>query len=180
MPDMATSTASAAKRGKPGSKAAPGGKAATSHGRDPASSGAPTQRGGDPAREAWELLGKLFFAQRSRMLSIASELELNPPQLLALQWLEKPLPMGELAGHLHCDNSNVTGIVDRLEKRGLVERQPDERDRRVKLLVLTEEGQRMRELFVGRMHEPAPAITALSRDDQRALRDILSRALRPD
>ncbi len=131
----------------------------------------------DPAREAWELLAELFVAQRGRMLSIASELELNPPQLLTLQWLEEPLPMGELAGRLHCDSSNVTGIVDRLETRGLVERRADERDRRVKLLVLTEEGQRLRELVVGRMHEPPPAITGLSRPDQQALRDIMRRAV---
>ena len=138
----------------------------------------PASRGHDPAREAWELLGELFVVQRGRMLSIASELELNTPQLLTLQWLEEPLPMGELAGRLHCDNSNVTGIVDRLEKRGLVERRPAEHDRRVKLLVLTEEGQRLRELFVGRMQEPPVAFTGLSRADQRALRDILRRAVK--
>ncbi|MGI8594696.1 MAG: MarR family winged helix-turn-helix transcriptional regulator [Solirubrobacteraceae bacterium] len=175
---MATSTAKAAKRRKPGTKAAPGGQPPVSDGGDPASSGgAPVSPGRDPAREAWELLGELFIAQKGRMLSIASELELNPPQLFALQWLEEPLPMGELAGRLHCDNSNVTGIVDRLEHRGLVERRPDERDRRVKLLVLTEEGQRLRELLVGRMHEPPPTITGLSRADQRALRDIMRRAV---
>jgi len=173
---MATSSAKAAKRER-GTNAAPGGQAPAPNDRGPASSGAPAPHGGDPAREAWELLGKLFVAQRGRMLSVASELKLNPPQLLALQWLEEPLPMGELAGRLHCDSSNVTGIVDRLEKRGLVERRPGEHDRRVKLLVLTEEGQRMRELFVGRMQEPAPAITALSRAEQRALRDLLRRAV---
>ncbi len=179
--DMTTSPARAVERGKPEDGPAPGATACASQGRDASSAGpASASHGGDPAREAWELLGELFLAQRGRMHSVASELELNLPQLLALQWLEEPLPMGELAGRLHCDNSNVTGIVDRLEKRGFVERRPDEHDRRVKLLVLTEEGQRMRELFVGRMREPSPPITGLSREDQRALRDLLARALRSD
>jgi hypothetical protein len=39
---------------------------------------------------------------------------------------------------LHGDNSSVTGIVDRLEGAGRAERRPDERDRRVKAVVLTE------------------------------------------
>ena len=43
-----------------------------------------------------------------------------------------PLPMHKLATLLACDNSNVTGLVDRLEARGLVAREPYDRDRRVK------------------------------------------------
>ena len=50
------------------------------------------------------------------------------------------MPMSALAGPLMCDNSNVTGIVDRLEALGLVERRPAERDRRVKAVALTEQG----------------------------------------
>ena len=36
--------------------------------------------------------------------------------------LEEPMPMGELARRLDCDTSNITGIVDRLETRGLITR----------------------------------------------------------
>ena len=85
--------------------------------------------------------------------------------------------MGELAEVMHCDNSNVTGIVDRLEQRGLLERRPAEHDRRVKLLVLTAEGARVREELERRMGEPPPGIAALPRAEQRALRNILRRAL---
>ena len=65
-------------------------------------------------------------------------------QAMALTSLEpgEPIPMSALAGLLMCDNSNVTGIVDRLEALGLVERQPAERDRRVKAVALTEQGDR--------------------------------------
>src|SRR5215212_8170715 len=50
-------------------------------------------------------------------------------RLLSLLSLE-PLPMRKLAQKLKCEPSNVTGIVDRLESRGLVERRPDPADRR--------------------------------------------------
>jgi len=114
---------------------------------------------------------------RGRMLDIARELDLSPPQIIALRFLHDGKPMGELAEVMHCDNSNVTGIVDRLEQRGLVERRPAEHDRRVKLLVLTAEGTRVREELERRMGEPPAAIADLARADQRALRDVLRRAL---
>ena len=85
--------------------------------------------------------------------------------------------MSELAQALFCDNSNVTGIVDRLEERGLVRREPAKGDRRVKLLVLTKEGERMRVEITKRMAEPPPPIASLSEKDQRQLRDILKRAV---
>jgi DNA-binding MarR family transcriptional regulator len=85
--------------------------------------------------------------------------------------------MGNLAEALHCDSSNVTGIVDRLEERGLVRRESAAGDRRVKLVVLTDEGERLRREIVSRFAEPPPQLTRLSERDQRTLRDILRRAL---
>ncbi|MDP9224300.1 MAG: MarR family transcriptional regulator, partial [Actinomycetota bacterium] len=67
----------------------------------------------------------------------AAEFDLSHPQALALLRLEQPRPMRDLAERLRCDASNITGIVDRLETRGLVKRQVDGADRRVKNLVLT-------------------------------------------
>ena len=69
-----------------------------------------------PAAEAWALLQQLMMGQRTRMLAVASEFDLAPAQILALKSLEpgRPRAMSDLAGALHCDNSNVTGIVDRL------------------------------------------------------------------
>ena len=132
-----------------------------------------------PAAEAWSLMHRLFVTQRSRFLAIASELELAPAQLGALKSLEPgaPVPMSKLAGALGCDNSNVTGIVDRLEARGLVERRSAEHDRRVKMLVVTEEGARLRRRLVERMSEPPAELASLPATAQRALRDIMRRAL---
>ncbi|MBA2505164.1 MAG: MarR family transcriptional regulator [Thermoleophilaceae bacterium] len=133
----------------------------------------------DAGQEAWALLGALTLGQRNRFMAAVAEFDLSPMQAHALKMLdpEHPLPMSDLAGQLRCDASNVTGIVDRLENRGLVERRPDPADRRVKALALTTEGLALRKLVVDRLAEPPEAIKRLSAEDQRTLRDILTRAL---
>ena len=92
--------------------------------------------------------------------------------------LRSPAPMRELAAWLACDASNVTGIVDGLERRGLVTRRPDPADRRVKHLVLTPEGERRRQLLRTHNHERASALFALPVDDLQRLRDLLARLVR--
>ena len=129
--------------------------------------------------DTWELLMDLVMAERARLPQIAAEFRLSPPQVHALRVLspEQPLPMGRLACALGCDASNVTGIVDRLEKRGLIERRPSERDRRVKVLVITAEGARVRRRLLHRLGEPPQSIAALSPADRRRLALLLRRAL---
>ena len=78
--------------------------------------------------------------------------------------------MSALADALHCDNSNITGIVDRLEAAGLAERRPTERDRRVKAVVLTEKGEWMRIELERRAGEPPPRLAALPEGRDRAAR----------
>src|SRR6266581_3033104 len=97
------------------------------------------------ACEAWQLLVKFFFTQRADLPVLASEFELSPAQCHVLHLIEpdRPVPMGRLAQALACDASNVTGLVDRLESRGLVRRQPSPEDRRVKALELTPAGARL-------------------------------------
>ena len=51
--------------------------------------------------------------------------------------------MGQVAQTLACDASNVTGLVNRLESRGLVRRPASAEDRRVKVLDLTPAGARL-------------------------------------
>ena len=131
----------------------------------------------EPAAEAWELCMELFGVHRPRMLDIQAEYGLKPPQFFALQALDDPVPMSSVANVLRCDRSAVTWITDRLEERGYVERRSDERDRRVKLLALTDEGRRVREEIRMRLSVPPEALGRLSRAEQRALRDLLRKAL---
>lgn len=131
----------------------------------------------DLGNEAWSLLQRLVFSQRPRWMAVIREYDLVPPHWIALQTLDEPMPMGELAKQLACDSSNVTWIIDRLEERGLVERHAAEHDRRVKLLVLTAKGRALRAELEDRLSEAPPPIDALSPEDQRTLRDVLSRAV---
>ena len=131
------------------------------------------------AREVWELLFTLAKAKHGIVSAGLAELDLTPVLGHALRRLdpERPLAMSALADALYCHASNVTGIVDRLESRGLVERRPGAEDRRVKTLVLTPEGAAVRARVIELLSEPPAAIASLSDGDQQALRDILSRAL---
>jgi len=137
----------------------------------------PTQT--TPASEAWALMHELMMSMKGHFFAVAGEFELSPPQVMALRSLDpdRPMPMSELAGFMACDNSNVTGIVDRLEARGLVERQAALHDRRVKMLAVTPAGAQMREQLLARMYAAPEALASLSAADQRALRDLLKRAL---
>jgi MarR family transcriptional regulator, organic hydroperoxide resistance regulator len=135
-----------------------------------------------PADEAWGLVAQLFFSNKARFVAIAAEYELTPMQAHALRLLEpgKELPMSALADSLYCDASNVTGIVDRLEARGLIERRSADRDRRVKMLAVTSAGQELRDELLERLFTAPPSVAGLSVEDQRTLRDILRRALAAD
>src|SRR5687767_281480 len=132
-----------------------------------------------PSSQAWPLLARLLAAQRAALPPVAAELELSPAQCHVLHLLEpdRPLPMGRLARTLACDASNVTGLVDRLESRGLVRRRASPEDRRVKVLILTPTGARLRTLLVERMATPPPALERLTIREQQALARILARLL---
>jgi len=127
------------------------------------------------ACRAWQLLMKFFFAQREHLPSSGAESDLSPIQCHVLHLIEpgRPLPMSRLAETLSCDASNVTGLVDRLESRGLVRRQPSPQDRRVKVLQLTPTGARLRAQLLRRMSGRSHPLSRLSLDQQRTLVKIL-------
>ena len=133
--------------------------------------------GANLGAETWSLLQRLVFSQRPRWMAVIREYDLIPPHWIALQTLEEPTRMGELAKALSCDNSNVTWITDRLEERGLVTRTQAPHDRRVRLLVLTDKGRALRREIRERLDEPPPAVVELSQEDLRTLRDTLQRAV---
>jgi DNA-binding MarR family transcriptional regulator len=132
----------------------------------------------DPASQAWSLLHWLMISNKARFMAINQEFDLAPQQAVALRILGGgPRPMGELAKYLMCDSSNVTGITDRLEERGLVRRTVSDQDRRVKLLVLTDEGERLRGEITERLAEPPQWLASLPEADQRKLEEILEQAV---
>lgn len=133
---------------------------------------------GDPLeRQVVSLLFELGGHLRAHLARVAASLDLSPMQARALHHLGEPCPMGEVAARLDCDASNVTGIVDRLEERGLVERQADPADRRRKLLVTTPAGTTQRQVLHDRIRDGHPILKGLDPEQRAQLRDLLRTAI---
>ena len=83
--------------------------------------------------------------------------------------------MRSLADEWRCDASNATWIVDRLERAGLAVRRSEPNDRRVKLVLLTPKGARMRREVMEAFYSPPPELLALNAADLTALERLLVR-----
>jgi DNA-binding MarR family transcriptional regulator len=132
----------------------------------------------DEARETAALLIEVTERTRQNFADVAAQFELTTAQARALLALGGTVPMRSLADHLRCDASNVTGIADRLETRGLVTRQSREGDRRVKLLALTDDGRRVRASLEAAMLDASPVMAALDSAERETLRALLAKASR--
>ena len=133
----------------------------------------------DPvSREVVELIGSVVARYYEDYDESAAEHALTGAQarLLSLLSLE-PLPMRRIAQKLKCEPSNVTGIVDRLESRGLVERRPDPTDRRVKVAAATPEGREVARDLRETLRFAREPLAALSAEERVSLRALLQRML---
>lgn len=107
-------------------------------------------------------------------ITAAQSLDLTHIQAKALALaLERPRTMRELAELLSCDASNATLIVDRLERRGLVERHTNPADRRAKHVTATPEGSALAQQVRDRMHATRTALDTLDPAQRRALHNLL-------
>ncbi|MEU3604739.1 MarR family transcriptional regulator [Streptomyces sp. NPDC035033] len=141
----------------------------------------PTSHSDPVTLEVVELIGTVVarYHQEYEEAAAAHSLTGAQARVLGLLALE-PTPMRKIAEKLKCEPSNVTGIIDRLESRGLVERRPDPADRRVKLAAPTDEGRdtarRLRD-SLRFAREPLGELTGVERT---LLRDLLRRMLGQD
>ncbi|MFG2670570.1 MarR family winged helix-turn-helix transcriptional regulator [Streptomyces sp. DT20] len=128
--------------------------------------------------EVVELIGTVVarYYEEYEQAAAAHSLTGAQARVLGLLSLE-PMPMRRIAQKLKCEPSNVTGIVDRLEARGLVERRPDPADRRVKLAAPTEKGTRTARLLRESLDFAREPLAGLSDTDRAVLRDLLRRML---
>ncbi|MEV7424470.1 MULTISPECIES: MarR family winged helix-turn-helix transcriptional regulator [unclassified Streptomyces] len=135
-----------------------------------------TERRDPLTLEVVELIGTVVARYYEEYEQAAAEHALTGAQARVLRLLSlDPMPMRRIARKLKCEPSNITGIVDRLEARGLVERRPDPADRRVKLAAATEKGLATAELLRDSLdfaREPLAGLTAAERE---VLRDLLKR-----
>ena len=135
------------------------------------------------AREAWQCVVELLMSEEVQhgFHDACEAADLSPPQFKALLSLTpgEAQSMSALSKFWRCDASWVTGIVDGLEERGYVKRQPHPTDRRVKVVALTPLGEKAKARALERIYEPPASFIALTPGEQVQLRDLLAKA-RPE
>src|SRR4029077_10390841 len=137
--------------------------------------GGTAHNGPQTSDDCWPVLVEFALSLRGWWIGICDDLGLTPMQGHALRSLDpdRPSPMSVLADMLICDASNVTAIVDKLESRGLIERQNAENDRRIKMLAVTPEGRELRERLCARFPVPPAAVESMPAPARRQLADLL-------
>lgn len=111
-----------------------------------------------------------------RVAAIAARHELTAQQAMLLRRLGSgDCSMGSMAENLSCDPSNVTGLIDRLERLGFVERVPDADDRRIRRPTLTPAGRRTRDRIERELRAAAVPMDQLDEGDVERLRALLAR-----
>ncbi|MET8470899.1 MarR family transcriptional regulator [Streptomyces sp. NPDC006422] len=126
--------------------------------------------------EVVELIGEVVARYHQEYEEAAARHGLTGAQARVLGLLSlEPLPMRQVAQRLKCEPSNVTGIVDRLESRDLVERQPSPGDRRVKVAAATDEGRRIARTLRESLDFAREPLAGLSQEERVAFRDMLRR-----
>jgi DNA-binding MarR family transcriptional regulator len=132
---------------------------------------------GDPAREAWERMRELTHDPQvlGRVHAIAGEAGIIPGAAKALKYLSstEPTPMRQLAVELRCDTSYITTIVDNLEEAGVARREAHRTDRRIKVVVLTPQGQALADKVAAVMGTPPDVFATLTAEETTNLRDLL-------
>jgi Transcriptional regulators len=131
-----------------------------------------------PSEELNPIIDQLFrtVGDIHRELAAASaEHGLTVQQGMLLRSLDKPTPMRALAQELSCDPSTVTGLVDRIERLGLIERLTDQTDRRIRLLTLTAKGQHVRDTINDHLATRTAAHCNLGTEDLRHLHNLLAK-----
>ena len=129
------------------------------------------------AGQAWSLMFDFLIRTAPHRTQSLGKRGLTPNDSRALfsLHLDEGRSMRALAEAWECDPSNATWVVDRLEKLGLAERRSIANDRRVKLVVLTRKGHKIRAELLKEFHQPPPEISSLERDELESLLRVLSK-----
>ena len=126
-----------------------------------------------------DALAQLSFLVQETLAKRAATHDVSMIQTRLLGVLRDRRPtMQELARLLELDKSSVTGLVDRAEKRGLVQRTPSVDDRRAIHVTLTSSGRRVVNDVVGAFQTDISALTeCLSREDTKRLSALATRVV---
>jgi MarR family 2-MHQ and catechol resistance regulon transcriptional repressor len=135
----------------------------------------PSTEQASPELEAYTLLRQVnSMMDTYNRYDLRSE-ELTVPQFMILTYATADgVPLSEISVRMLCDNSNLTGIVDRLISKGYVERRPDPQDRRVSLICLTSAGaEKLRRIKPRHHARVSRRMRSLSNAQVQELRDLL-------
>jgi len=101
------------------------------------------------------MMGKIHRAIRKELDNKFKRFGITPPQfeVLVLLWMENGLLLSELGRKLSRDGPTITGVVDRMEKKQLVKRVRDDKDRRAIKIVLTARGIRLKDKLMSLRNE---------------------------
>lgn len=134
----------------------------------------------DPKMSEPELEAYVLLRQINSILDTYNRYDLRSEGLTVPQFTilthatPEGVPLSEISARMLCDNSNLTGIVDRLISKGLVERRPDPQDRRVSLICLTPKGaEKMRNIRPRHHASVSRRMRSLSEREVQQLRDLL-------
>jgi DNA-binding MarR family transcriptional regulator len=111
---------------------------------------------------------EFLLLQKRTLADIGLLYDLTPMQTLALLLLEKPQPMHFLTTSFACDASNVTGIVDGLQHKELVNRFENPQDRRMRMVELSQHGRDLRAAILAHLtdeEDPNPVFSKLSQQE---------------
>ena len=133
------------------------------------------------AAEVWRPIFDLIVSSAPERDAFIRRLGLSAVESRALASLVpgRGRPMRVLAREWGRDPSNATWVVDRLERQGLAARETVAADRRVKSVVLTPKGARLRARLVKAFYKPPPELAALSRRDLESLRIASAKLPKP-
>lgn len=137
----------------------------------------PRSRARESATAAWRHIFDYIRATAADRVALLDRLGLTPAESRALSSLDPSAgrSMRSLADEWSCDPSNATWLVDRLERQGLAKRVSRDGDRRVKAVVLTAKGKKLRGDLIESLYTPPPDLVALPQRDLDALRAAASR-----
>jgi DNA-binding MarR family transcriptional regulator len=133
----------------------------------------------DPEDELIDALVTASFATMAVLNRIAAEHDMSLTQLRVLAILrDRRAKMSELAAYLGLDKSTVSGLVDRAEKRGLLQREPSPLDGRGVDVFLSAAGAELADRGAAQIARSlSPMTSALTRADAQRLTGLLGRML---
>lgn len=132
----------------------------------------------EPTMEVFRVLQNTYLALQRRSDGFISSFDLTRPQFEVISALGNTngLTLKELSHQVPVTKGTLTGVINRLEERGLVERSPSDSDRRSTVANLTPEGESLHEeVFSGHVSYVKQYLDSLTSEEREELTRLLMR-----